>query len=398
MATQRSLLIVADYPYVAVNGRIFAEVPWDAALADLYQGRFDQILLLGRHRKAETPPPGWVPVDHQRFGVVDGGDWRTVLQFVGNLPRLMAGLRSVWDRTAVLHCKLFYLSSLVAWAFNRWRAPASRKPVVSLLVGDAAEAIILRDDVLPFEWMRRLASRLVAGIIRAVQRRVDVAGFVAEFLAQKFGTDRGPRTLVVSESWLHDSQVRRHDRAAPRAPGTVLFVGRLIGRKRPHLLLEAIARLTREGADLRCVLVGDGPDRDALEAMTRDLGLVSRVRFTGWLGLLTPAMLAAYDDADIFCLPSFAEGLPLVLIEAMGRGTAVVATAVSGTPEIVTHERTGLLIPRDDVDALVGAIRRYLNDPALWRRCVDGGYDVAARFTFEAQRRRLAEAIVGVAP
>ena len=109
-------------------------------------------------------------------------------------------------------------------------------------------------------------------------------------------------------------------------------------------------------------------------------------------------MLAIYDAADVFCLPSFAEGLPLVLIEAMGRGVPVIATAVSGTPELIIHEQSGLLIPRDDADALAAAIRRYLEDADLWRRCLSGGYEAARRNTFEAQRGRLAAAIVGLKP
>lgn len=397
MATQRCLLIVADYPYVDVKGRLFAEVPWDAALADLYRRRFNRILLLGRLRKQAAAPAGWVAIDDTRFTVIDGGDWRTVPEFVGNLPRFLGALRRVWDQTVVLHCKLFYLNSVAAWAFNRLRPPTARKPVATLLVGDAAEAILLRADLLPFDWMRRIAAEAVAWVIRTIQRRVEVPGFAARLLASKFAGS-GSQTVVANESWLQEEQIHRHERPAPRAPSTVLFVGRLIARKRPRLLLESVARLVRDGSDLRCVLVGDGPDRPALEVLAGDLGLRERVRFAGWLGLLTPAMLAAYDDADILCLPSFAEGLPLVLIEAMGRGAAVVATAVSGTPEIVSHERTGLLVPRDDLDALTGAIRRYLVDPALWRRCVDGGYAIAGQHTFRVQRGRLADAIAALAP
>jgi glycosyltransferase involved in cell wall biosynthesis len=176
-------------------------------------------------------------------------------------------------------------------------------------------------------------------------------------------------------------------------PTTILFVGRLVARKRADHLLTAVGRLVHEGRDVRCVLVGDGPERAGLERQATALGIMERVTFTGWLGLLTPEMLESYDQADLFCLPSFAEGLPLVIVEAMGRGVAVVATAVSGTPEAVDHERTGLLVPRDDVDALVSALRRFLSEPALWRRCVEAGYDVARRNTFEAQRGRLARAI-----
>jgi len=240
-------------------------------------------------------------------------------------------------------------------------------------------------------------SRMVTRLIWWIQRRVDLAGFWAQFLADKFAAPDA-RVLVVNESWLHETQIQVHDRAAPRRPATVLFVGRLVARKRANLLLSAIARFKAEGEDLRCVLVGDGPARPALERQARDLRIGERVTFSGWLGLLTPEMLRAYDDADILCLPSFAEGLPLVVVEAMGRGAAVVATAVSGTPEAVEHERSGLLVPRDDLDALTAAIARLLRDQGLWRRCVDGGYAVARRNTFEIQRGRLARAIADLAP
>ena len=73
-------------------------------------------------------------------------------------------------------------------------------------------------------------------------------------------------------------------------------------------------------------------------------------------------------------------------------------TAVSGTPEVVHHERTGLLIPRDDLEALINAIDRYLHDPVLWRRCIEGGFEMAARNTFEVQRGILAQSVMELAP
>ena len=85
--------------------------------------------------------------------------------------------------------------------------------------------------------------------------------------------------------------------------------------------------------------------------------------------------------------------LLMVPLEAMARGVAVVATAVSGTPEIVRHEKSGLLVPRDDLDALVAAIRRCLADARLWRVCVDGGYETARQNTFARQRGFLAAKI-----
>ena len=389
MTGPSSLLVVADYPFVVVNGRPFAEVRWDERLARLYAPRFDRILLLGRLRPALIAPAGWFEVDVRHYEVLDGGDWSGVAGFLRNLPRLWRRLRAEWGRVAVVHLKLFYLTSLAAWWFNRGLPGGLRRPVATLLVGDASEAMLLRDDVVAWAPARRVASRAVAGTIRTIQKRVELAGYVAGFLADRFGTATRP-SVISNESWLHEDQVLVHDRPAPRNPATILFVGRLVPRKRANLLLQAVARLA---GMVRCVIVGDGPERGALERQARELGIADRVSFTGWLGLLSPRMLAAYDAADIFCLPSYAEGLPLVPLEAMARGVAVVATAVSGTPEVVRNEETGLLIPRDDLDALTGALRRYLDEPALWRRCVDGGYETARRNTFERQRGYLADRI-----
>jgi glycosyltransferase involved in cell wall biosynthesis len=199
--------------------------------------------------------------------------------------------------------------------------------------------------------------------------------------------------MIVNESWVHEGQIREHGREGIRRPCNVLFAGRLVALKRTNLLLDAIAQLRGQGESVRCTVVGDGPERSSLERQAVSLGIAQQVIFAGWLQVLGKEMLAAYDAADVFCLPSFSEGLPLVLIEAMARGVPVVATAVSGTPELVNHEQSGLLIPRDDLPALVASIRRLMTDAELWRRCVTNGYAVARRHAYELQRGRLADAI-----
>src|SRR5688572_29363515 len=98
MTGPSSLLVVADYPFVVVNGRPFAEVRWDERLARLYAPRFDRILLLGRLRPALTVPAGWFPVDLRHFEVLDGGDWIGAPGFIRNLPRLWRRLRAEWGR------------------------------------------------------------------------------------------------------------------------------------------------------------------------------------------------------------------------------------------------------------------------------------------------------------
>src|SRR5437899_1507683 len=152
MPARASLLVVADYPYGIVGHRVFAEIPWDEKLAQLYLPAFDKILLLGRLRRATVAPPGWFPVDGRFYEVLEGGDWMSALGFLRNLPALLRALRGAWDRTSVLYLKLFYVQSITAWGYNRVVSSRRRKPVATLLVGDASDALLLRDDVFPSAW------------------------------------------------------------------------------------------------------------------------------------------------------------------------------------------------------------------------------------------------------
>lgn len=141
----------------------------------------------------------------------------------------------------------------------------------------------------------------------------------------------------------------------------LLFVGRLVGVKGPRLLLEALARLSADHPEATLTYLGDGPDRAALEAKARADGLADRVRF---LGFQPPAAVAdALAEADVFCLPSFAEGVPVVLMEAMAAERAVVTSRIAGIPELIEDGVTGRLVPPGDLAALSDALSRCLGDP-----------------------------------
>jgi glycosyltransferase involved in cell wall biosynthesis len=144
----------------------------------------------------------------------------------------------------------------------------------------------------------------------------------------------------------------------PDAPRLVC-VGRLAEQKGQLLLVAALASLADEGRDVELVLAGDGPMRTQIEAAIRDQGLADRVRITGWLS--GDAVRAEITAARAVVLPSFAEGLPVVLMEALALGRPVVTTHIAGIPELVRHGVNGWLVPAGDVAALTGAIREALS-------------------------------------
>ncbi len=161
--------------------------------------------------------------------------------------------------------------------------------------------------------------------------------------------------------------------AAPRDRFSrhVLFVGRLTAVKGVPLLLEAFARVRAAYPDARLTLVGDGPERATLQAQAAALGLIETAHFAGYCD--QEEVVALLSEADMLVLPSFAEGLPVVLMEALASRIPVIATPVAGVSELVRDGETGLLVPPGDVNGLVAALDRLLSDPELCRRLGEAG-------------------------
>ncbi|NMW21767.1 MAG: glycosyltransferase family 4 protein [Chlorobiaceae bacterium] len=148
----------------------------------------------------------------------------------------------------------------------------------------------------------------------------------------------------------------------------ILCVGRLVPAKGQHILLEACRVLKQEGLLFKVTIIGEGPDSRSLEQFTTINNLKDIVTFTGVLGQNT--VREYYDKADIFVLASFAEGVPVVLMEAMAKEIPVISTRITGIPELIEHEHDGLLATPGDADDLALQIRKLLKNPEL--RCVFG--------------------------
>ncbi len=177
----------------------------------------------------------------------------------------------------------------------------------------------------------------------------------------------------------------------------LVFVGRLASVKGVPLLLEAAARLRAAHPGLHLTVIGEGPERTELEAQARGLGLGDAVAFTG---VQSQAEIAArLEDSDILVLPSFAEGVPMVLMEAMASRIPVVATRVGGVQELVEDGESGFVVPPGCVDSLAGALDRLMGDPDLCRRMGEAGRrKVVAEFDAAAEARWLLELLRGTAP
>jgi glycosyltransferase involved in cell wall biosynthesis len=152
----------------------------------------------------------------------------------------------------------------------------------------------------------------------------------------------------------------------PAMPLQLVMVGRLVPTKGPLLLLQAVERLRSQDVAIALTVIGDGPERGELEAFLRHHQLSGIVTLTGALN--HDETLAHVARADLFVLASFAEGIPVALMEAMALGVPCISTYIAGIPELIDHERDGILVPAGSVDELTNAILRLARDAGLRRR------------------------------
>ncbi|HEY4274798.1 MAG TPA: glycosyltransferase [Rhizomicrobium sp.] len=161
---------------------------------------------------------------------------------------------------------------------------------------------------------------------------------------------------------------------------TVGAVGSLIRRKGHDLLVRAMAQMAGEKAP-HLLIASDGPEREPLKKLAAELGISDRVHFLGY----HDPIVDLYETSDVIALASRADAFGLVLAEAGYCRRPVVATRVGGIPEVIVHEKTGLLVPPDNVEELVKAFTRLTENPDWRRQLGEGGYERAVN-VFSAGR------------
>ena len=304
---------------------------------------------------------------------------------------LRLGTRS--ERGVAVH--LAYLAE--ACALLGWIG-ARRADHVHAAFGSNPAAVALLGRLLggpPYSFTAHGPEEFERAALLGIREKVEHAAFVA--VVSEAGRAH-LQQCCAPDTWARIHLVRcgvdARFRALPPTPvppaRRLAFVGRLCPEKAPLLLLEALGRLHAAGESCDLVVVGDGPLRAAVEARVRALGLAERVTLVGW---------ASGDEvrrhvlaARALVLPSLAEGLPVVLMEALALHRPVICTAVGGIAELVEAGVSGWVVPPGSVDALAAAIAQALNaEPAeLERMGRTGAARVAQQHDAGAAARTLA--------
>ncbi|MBC8160024.1 MAG: glycosyltransferase [Roseiflexaceae bacterium] len=259
--------------------------------------------------------------------------------------------------------------------------PALAAYVVGLLTGLPYSFTAHADDIY-------VERPMLDEKIRRAHFVVTISEYNKRFLSELYGEAAASKIAVVHCGV--DSSI-----FTPRAPApsnslfTIVCVARLEQKKGHTYLVEACAQLKAQGLSFRCMLVGDGEERPQIESQIKRLGLEDTVILLGQQPRSRVAELLA--EADVMVLPSVTtakgrqEGIPVALMEALATELPVVASAISGIPELVEDGHTGLLVPERDPTALATALARLHSNPELGRRLGAAGR-IKVQREFDLQR------------
>src|SRR3989440_6688420 len=297
---------------------------------------------------------------------------------------VVAGMIAVWrlcrrQRYDVIHVHWPFPLALFGWAAQRARPAA----LVTTFYG------------VELRWVKT-AMPFLRGFLKWAARRSDRVVAISSYTADEVRElVQVPIEVIPYTTSLPPPPVPPAGRRSPGAPFTVLFVGRLVERKGVSHLVDAVSQLL-PGADVRLVIVGDGPERARIEARVRERGLDGRVAVRGQVS--DAELQAAYAGADAFVLPAVVdrrgdtEGLGVVLLEAMNHRVPVIASAIGGITDIVEDGVSGLLVPPGDAPALAAALARFARAPEVAAGLGEAGYrPLRGRVRWGAQTARRPE-------
>ena len=336
----------------SVTARVVAPCPWFPFASDV----FGHYSVFARIQRTETRHG--LRVDHPRYPLLPkvGMSSAPLSLFAAVLPLLRRQIRA-GDDFDLIDAHYFYPDGVAAVLLGR----ALGRPVVVTARGDDLD--LIATYAVPRRWIRWAAAH-AAGLIavsNGLKRRLEALGTApARIRMLRNGVD-----LAVFRPYDRDAERRRLGFTRT----TLLAVGNLVPKKRHRLIVEALLQL--EGVDL--AIVGDGPERARIEALTAKLGLGGRVRLLGRMP--QDALPAVYSAADLLVHPSAREGWPNVLLESMACGTAVVAGDFDGVADMIAAPEAGRIVAAPTPGCLAATVRALLASPparAATRRYAEG--------------------------
>lgn len=240
----------------------------------------------------------------------------------------------------------------------------------------------------PDEFYNTIGWRLLEKIQNA--RFITCIGYYAQSQLMKIAPPTEWPKFEISPLGIDINKYAPTRREKEKSDLEILCVGRLVPAKGQFILIAALNLLLKKGHFLHLKLIGSGPEKEELETEIKQRGLQSHVELTG--ALTQDEVLKAYKNTDIFVLPSFAEGIPISLMEAMAMEIPCISTFVNGIPELIRHEIDGLLTYPSDIEGLVEALDFLIESPEQRQKFGEAGRKrIEEKYLIESNVEQLKE-------
>ena len=371
MPRPHRLLVVEEEIHYAHGGALHAYGPYTREI-DVWADLFAEVVIAAPLEHA-APPGDCLPFARRNITM---------------RPQLRTGGDSTAARLAQLAVVPIHLARL-AHAMRdvdaiHVRCPGNLPLLGALLAPMFSDRIVAKftsqwngDGRDPLSWRVQraiLRSRWFRGPVTVYGAADGQPSHVVPFFTSVLTTEQAGRARVAAAT------------PRPRGPLHVLYVGRLTANKNVDVVLDAMAALARDGVAARCTVVGEGPERGALEAQGARLGIGEHVAFTG--GLPFERVLEHYETADVLALVSSSEGWGKSLTEAMAFGLVCVGSDTGVMPQLLADGR-GIVVPPRDVPALADALRKVASGREEFASMRARAAAWAQRFTLEGLRESL---------
>jgi glycosyltransferase involved in cell wall biosynthesis len=338
----RILVLVHEFPPVGGGGGRVAE-----DICRKLAQRGYEVKVLTTHIKG-------LPYKEERSGfqVIRFGSLRTQpyrASFLSMAAYVLAGLwagrRLIGSFTPdVIHAHFAVPAGALAWMLTRFTGTPY---VLTIHLGDVPGGVPEKTD----EWFRWIYP-FTPRIWRNASEIVAVSEFTRQLAVKRYNEKIQVIPNGVDLSNLMPGQISLND------PARIVFAGRFMEQKNPLQLVQTLNDLKE--LKWQCVMIGDGPLMYAVKCAIDDYGLQDRFQLTGWLD--PQDVLNWFDQSDILFMPSRSEGLPVVGVQALAKGLAIVASRVGGFVDLVDEDKNGYLIEKMDATKFSRSLRGLLSD------------------------------------
>jgi glycosyltransferase involved in cell wall biosynthesis len=340
---------------------------------------YDELLLMARGIPHDSPPEGWKQATGPGIRAIAVPDFRSAKDILKQYRPMQEIVRKALEQTDSVHLRLpDPLGELT------WRTLPSGRPYAVEVVGDPWD--VFAPGAFP-KAIRPLYRVWYAAQLKRMCAKASTASYVSEYMLQRrYPPKRAVFTTHFSDATLPEEAYATEPRSFD-VKGTLkaIFVGTLEQTyKGPQILIKAIALAREKGLDVQVTLVGDGQYRGWLEDMAAELGITDHVTFTGQVAN-RDEVRKLLSDSHIFVLPSFQEGVPRGMIEAMAQYLPCISTTVGGIPELLPPED---MVPPGDPEALAAKIIQVAGDPERLAKMSARNYPKSREYSKEALHPR----------